>query len=212
MKELFKKGQVVLFQGDSITDCGRDREDSTSLSEGYPGVVAGLYNTLFPDNGVFFINKGISGNRTKDLLERYDRDFKAVNPDFLSILIGINDTWRGYDSNDPTSTEEFEDNYRTLLEKIKADLPDCKIMLIEPYVLNSLPDRASWRKDLDPKIQVTRKLAKEYADYYLPLDGIFAKAEVERYTCKQIAGDGVHPNAIGHSIIAEEYLKALERV
>ncbi len=209
MKELFKKGQVVLFQGDSITDCGRDREDITSLSEGYPGVVAKLYNTLFPDNGVIFINKGISGNRTKELLERYDRDFKAIKPDFISILIGINDTWRRYDSSDPTGTEEFEKNYRTLLAKIKADLPGCKIMLIEPYVLNSLPDRAAWREDLGPKIQVTRKLAKEYADYYLPLDGIFAKAEVEQYTCKQIAEDGVHPSAIGHSIIAREYIKAL---
>ena len=71
MKEIFKKGQVVLFQGDSITDCGRVREDNTSLSEGYPGIVAKMYNLLFPDNGVVFVNKGISGNRAKDVLECY---------------------------------------------------------------------------------------------------------------------------------------------
>jgi lysophospholipase L1-like esterase len=76
-------------------------------------------------------------------------------------------------------------------------------------VLNSLPDRASWREDLDPKIQVARKLAKEFADYYLPMDGILAKYEVEQYTCRKITEDGVHPSEIGHSIIAKEYLKAL---
>ncbi|QHQ61866.1 GDSL family lipase [Anaerocolumna sedimenticola] len=211
MKEIYKKGQIVLFQGDSITDCGRNREDITSLSEGYPGVIANMYNLLFPDNGVTFINKGISGNRVKDLVERYDEDFKSIKPDFISILIGINDTWRRYDSNDPTSTEEYEKNYRFLLEKIKTDLPDCRIMIMEPFVLYSLPDREQWREDLNPKIQVARKLAKEYADYYLPLDGIFAKAEVEDYTCNQITEDGVHPSAIGHSIIAKEYLKALAK-
>ena len=211
MKEIFKKGQTILFQGDSITDCGRNREDNTSLSEGYPGVIAKMYNLLFPENGVTFINKGISGNRVKDLVERYNEDFKSINPDFISILIGINDTWRRYDSNDPTSAKEYEKNYRFLLNKIKSDMPDCKIMIMEPFVLYSLPDREQWREDLNPKIQVARKLAKEYADYYLPLDGIFAKAEVEEYTCKQITEDGVHPSAIGHSIIAREYLKALAK-
>jgi acyl-CoA thioesterase-1 len=209
MKELFKKGQIVLFQGDSITDCGRDREDITSLSNGYPGAIANMYNLLFPGNDVTFINKGISGNRVVDLLGRYERDFKNIKPDFISILIGINDTWRRYDNNDPTSTEQYEQGYKELLQKIKSDFPNCYIMIIEPFLLNSLPDRASWREDLDPKIQVARKLAKEYADFYLPLDGIFAKVEVERYTCNQIAEDGVHPSAIGHAIIAEEYIKAI---
>ncbi len=210
MKNMFRDGQVILFQGDSITDCGRDREDITSLGKGYPSVVAKLYQTLFPDTSVTFVNKGISGNRVKDLLARYEEDFKAIQPDYLSILIGINDTWRRYDSNDPTSTEEFEQNYRELLGRVKKDLPECKIIIIEPFVLNSLPDRASWREDLDPKIQVVRKLAKEFADYYIPLDGIYAKKEVEAYSCKQLAEDGVHPTALGHSIIAEEYLKIFQ--
>lgn len=209
MKEFFNKGQVILFQGDSVTDCGRDREDITSLSYGYPGIIAKTYNLYFPDNEVTFINKGISGNRVKDVLNRYEEDIKEIRPDFISILIGINDTWRKYDSNDPTTPEEFEATYRKLLNLIKTDLPDCKIMIIEPFVLNSLPDRALWREDLDPKIQVVRKLAKEYADYYVPLDGILAKVEVEQYSCEQLASDGVHPSHLGHGIIAQEYIKAL---
>ena len=209
MKEFFNKGQVVLFQGDSVTDCGRDRADITSLSYGYPGIIAKTYNLYFPDNEVTFINKGISGNRVKDVLNRYEEDIKEIHPDFISILIGINDTWRKYDSNDPTTPEEFESTYRKLLNLIKTDLPDCKIMIIEPFVLNSLPDRALWREDLDPKIQVVRKLAKEYAEYYVPLDGIFAKVEVEQYSCGQLAADGVHPSQLGQGLIAQEYIKTL---
>lgn len=209
MKGILKQGQRVLFQGDSVTDCGRIREDITDLGDGYPKRIAEIVNWLYPENEITFINKGISGNRVTDLLDRYEEDFKNIKPDFLSILIGINDTWRRYDSNDPTSTEQFEKNYRTLLSKVKTDLPDCKIMLIEPFVLYSVEGRKLWREDLDPKIHVVRALAKEFADFYLPMDGIFSKAEVECCSCTQIAADGVHPTQIGHSIIAKEYLKAL---
>lgn len=210
MSRYFKDGQVVLFQGDSITDCNRDRDSGDNpLGNGYPKKVTGLYNILYPNHKVTFLNKGISGNRVVDLLDRYDADFKEVNPDFISILIGINDTWRKYDSNDETTTEKFYEGYLLLLSKIKKDMPNCKIMIMEPFLLNSLPDRAKWREDLDPKIQVVRKLAVEFADYYLPLDGILAKAEAEEYTNVEMAEDGVHPTDIGHSIIAKEYLKAL---
>ena len=210
MKEFFKQGQTVLFQGDSITDWGRDREDITSLSEGYPGKVAAIYNTLFPNQHIKFVNKGVSGDRSIDVLNRYEADIKAIKPDFISILVGINDTWRRYDSNETTTAEQYESNYRQILKNIKRDFPQTKIMLIEPYVLYSLPDRASWRVDLDPKIQVVRKLAKEYADYYLPLDGIFASLCANTYTQEQISEDGVHPIDLGHSIIAYEYLKLLQ--
>lgn len=209
MKSMFRDGQVVLFQGDSITDCGRCRTEHNSLGEGYAGLVAKLHQTLFPEIKVDFVNRGISGNRVKDLLARYDEDFKALQPDYLSILIGVNDTWRRYDNNDPTNAEEFENTYRILLDKIKKDMPACKVVMIEPFLMNSLPDRASWREDLDPKIHVIRKLAKEYADYYIPMDGIYAKYETEEYSCTDLAPDGVHPSHIGHRIIAEEYLKLL---
>ncbi len=211
MESILKKGQTLLFQGDSITDCGRDRSNINSLGNGYAAKVAKMYDLLFPDNDIRFINKGISGNRAKDLVSRYDEDFKDINPDFISILIGVNDTWRRYDSNDPTSTESYKESFRTLLAKIKKDMPNTKILILEPFVLYSLTDRKKWREDLDPKIDVARELAKEYADYYLPLDGILARAEVEEYDCKEIAEDGVHPTEIGHSIIAREYMKILTR-
>lgn len=211
MDRYFKDGQVVLFQGDSITDCKRDREGGENpLGNGYPKKIAQLYDILYPGHKVTFVNKGISGNRVVDLLARYDEEFKGIQPDFISILIGINDTWRRYDNNDETTVEKFYETYHLLLSKIKKDLPNCKLMIIEPFLLNSLPDRGEWRKDLDPKIHAVRKLAIEFADYYLPLDGILAKAEVEQYTCIELAEDGVHPTDIGHSVIAKEYLKVLK--
>ncbi|MEG0014249.1 MAG: SGNH/GDSL hydrolase family protein [Cellulosilyticaceae bacterium] len=209
MNPFFQKGQTVLFQGDSVTDCGRDREDPSSLALGYPKKVAQIYQNLFKDNEITFINKGISGNRTSDLLARYDEDFKDIQPDFVSILIGINDVWRKYDRNDPTSPETFKSNYTKLLSDIKEDMPLAKIMLIEPFVLHSLPERATWHEDLDPKIQIVRELAREFADYYLPMDGIFANLCTHNYTPHELALDGVHPTDLGHSVIAYEYLKLL---
>lgn len=210
MNPFFKKGQTVLFQGDSITDCGRNRNNLTDLALGYPQKIATIYQTLFKDSNITFINKGISGNRSSDLLLRYTEDFKVLKPDFISILIGINDVWRRYDQNDPTSIEDFKSNYTQLLTQIKTDLPHTQIMLIEPFVLHSLPDRRAWHEDLDPKIQVVRELANEFADYYLPLDGLFASLCATSYSPSDIALDGVHPTDTGHSIIAYEYLKLLD--
>lgn len=209
MKQIFKQGQIVLFQGDSITDCGRDRNDIRSLGNGYAGKVAKIYEILFPDADVTFINKGVNGNRSGNLLERYDTDIKQIKPDFISILIGINDVWRRYDQNDDTDVQKFESNYRTLLEQIKRDLPDTKIMLIEPFLLYTFPERRLWREDLNPKIGVVRELAKEFADYYLPLDGILIGYQTKGVKEEAISLDGVHPLEVGHGIIALEYLACI---
>lgn len=208
MEAFFKPGQTVLFQGDSVTDCGRDFSDPNSLAQGYAGKVAAIYRTLF-GNTVQFYNRGVSGNRSCDLLARYETDFKAIRPDFISILIGINDTWRRYDANDPTSPEQFEANYRQLLTQLRRDFPGLKIMMMEPFLLPSAPEKQCFREDLDPKIQVARSLAAQYADYYLPLDGILNAACVNRYQPKMLSEDGVHPVELGHSLIAHAYLRAL---
>lgn len=208
MKPVFSKGQTVLFQGDSVTDCGRIYGDDLSLAEGYPGKIAEIHSLLFGQETPRFINRGVSGNRVRDVLARFEKDIKELNPDFISILIGINDVWRRYDSNDITGPELFESGYRSLLLKIKEELPKTKIMIMEPFVLHSLPDRVQWHEDLDPKIQVVRKLAREFADYFVPLDGIMAKAAC-RFGEKALAEDGVHPSSLGHGVIAEAYLSEL---
>lgn len=209
MKEIWNRNSVVLFQGDSVTDCKRSREDMADLGEGYAGKIVRVYQTLFPQCGITFVNRGVSGNRSGDLLDRYEEDFKNVKPDFLSILIGINDTWRRYDQQNPTTVEQYEKNYRELLDRIKRDMPQTRIMLIEPFLLHSDESKVVWHEDLDPKIRVVRRLAAEYADYFVPMDGILQKYVANGYKPADLSEDGVHPSQQGHGVIAGEYLKEL---
>lgn len=210
MKQIWNKDDCVIFYGDSVTDCGRYYQDPKNLGVGYANNIATIYRALFPEANVTFMNSGVSGNRTKDLLERYEDDVLAKKPSFISILIGINDVWRRFDRNDPTPVEQIEENYRNLLEKIKADLPECKIMIIEPFLLDSLEERLEWLSYIEEMNRSIRKLAREYADHFLALDGIFQTYLHKNYTSKEIAPDGVHPGPSGHGIIAYEFLKLLD--
>jgi len=210
MNKIFKENQVVLFQGDSITDCQRDRNDENSLGNGYVNLIAKKYAEIYPETNVRFINKGVSGDRVHNLIERYVEDFMDISPDFISIMVGINDVWRRYDSNDPSTVDAYKDHYEYLLKMIKTHMPETKILLIEPFLIHSKPEIVIWHEDLDPKIQAVRELAQNYADYYLPLDGIFASLCVKKYKKEEIAEDGVHPTLLGHKIIADEIMKLLE--
>jgi len=197
----------ILFQGDSITDAGRDRSDSHNLA-GYTTFVAESIKSKYKDTE--FINLGISGNRTIDLLARYATDFKEINPDIVTILIGVNDLWRRFDANLYTSPAQFEKNYRKLLTDLKKDTK-AKIIIMEPFIL-TVPDKLHFRMDLPPLIEVSRALAVEFADGFIPLDGIFAK-ECMEYKPEELSADGVHPTVLGQKVIAkylsEEILKMM---
>lgn len=207
MSTLIKDGQLVLFQGDSVTDGGQDREDPFSLGQLYPMMVDAWFQARYPEKRVRFANCGISGDRVRNLKARWDRDCIAIKPDWVSILIGINDTWRRYDSNDSTSVEAFEADYRYILERTKNEL-GAKLVLCEPFVLPVPEDRTTWREDLDPKIAVVRKLAREFEAILVPLDGIFAAASAVREPAFW-AADGVHPTSRGHALIAQSWLRAV---
>lgn len=207
MTPLIQPDAVVLFQGDSITDAGRNRQDPHSLGFGYAAMAAAWFGALYPDRRVTFLNRGISGNRVKDLVARWDEDCIALKPDWVSILIGINDCWRRFDRNDPTSVEEFEDGYRRILAKTR-EKTQAQIILCEPFVLPYPEDRLTWRVDLDPKIQAVRKLAREFDAYYVPFDGIFAQA-CSRTAPEYWAGDGVHPTPAGHALMAQAWLRTV---
>lgn len=195
-------GQTVLFQGDSVTDCGRDRNDPASLGSGYPALVSQLTHATHPDLNIRFLNRAVSGDRTKDLLARWDEDCTALKPDWVSILIGINDTWRRYDADDPTCPEAFYTNYRTIVQRAKD--AGAKIIIMEPFLLNVPPERRAFREDLDPKIQIVRAIAQELADVFIPLDGIFAQAAVYK-PMSFWAADGIHPTPDGQALIAHKW-------
>jgi lysophospholipase L1-like esterase len=199
---------VVLFQGDSITDCGRNREKGDDLGKGYALMAAGLFGARYPEKKVTFLNRGIGGNRVKDLVARWQQDCIDLHPTCVSIYIGINDTWRRFDRDDPTSAEDFESGYRQLLESTRRQL-NARLILIEPFVLPVPEDRKRWREDLDPKIHVVRELAREYGALLVPLDGLFAQACVKAEP-KFWAHDGVHPSPAGHALIAKAWLDTVD--
>ncbi|MEI6809372.1 MAG: SGNH/GDSL hydrolase family protein [bacterium] len=208
MCSLIEDKAVVLFQGDSITDAGWVREDPSSLGTGYAMMAASWFEAMYPAKGVKFLNRGLSGNRASDLEARWQKDCLDLKPSWVSIMIGINDTWRRYDSNDPTTTEAYEKSYRNILTQVKSRL-NAGLILIEPFVLPVPEDRKQWRIDLDPRIHAVRRLAVEFKAILVPLDGIFSAAAAQR-SPSFWAGDGVHPSLPGHALIAQSWLKAVK--
>ncbi|MBQ2904514.1 MAG: SGNH/GDSL hydrolase family protein [Clostridia bacterium] len=199
----------ILFQGDSITDAGRDRSDYHNLGEGYPFYAAQYIKEDNPDIDFEFINLGISGNQTKDLVDRLQSDFIDIQPDIVSILIGINDTWHRALLRKWLSNDVFEANYRKILSEIK-EKTNAKIIMLEPFLLYA-PDKEFFRKDLNPKIDIIRKLAKEFADFYIPLDGLFASASIGIEDLHW-SEDGVHPNANGAEFIGDIYADVIKLI
>jgi lysophospholipase L1-like esterase len=128
----------------------------------------------------------------------------VLKPTVVSILIGINDTWRRYDSNQPTDAAAFRRDYRTLLEKVVEI--GARIVLLEPFLLHVPEDRFKWREDLNPKIDVVRQLAIDFQAELLPLDGLFAQAATQA-PAAYWAPDGVHPSAAGNALLAETWLE-----
>lgn len=204
---IIKDNDIVLFQGDSITDADRIRESHINLGNGYVMMAAALFSAAHPEIQVQFLNRGISGNRVIDLQSRWKKDCLDLQPTLVSIMIGINDCWRRFDSGDPTSVEEYEKGYRDILKRTRENTK-AEIILIEPFVLPVPEDRKEWREDLDPKINAVRKLAQEFGTMLIPLDGIFSK--VASFKRPEFwAEDGVHPTAAGHALIAKEWLQTV---
>jgi acyl-CoA thioesterase-1 len=210
MSSLFRSGDVVLFQGDSITDAGREREHPEHLGYGYAAQAASWYQALYPEQDVRFLNRGIGGDRVIDLVARWQEDCLGLQPSWISLLIGINDTWRRYDSNSPTSADNFERSYHTLLER-NGSSTKARLIICEPFVLPVTAERDRWHEDLAPKIAATRRLAREYNAIYVPFDGLFAQAATQREPAFW-ANDGVHPSLAGHALMAQAWLRAVKAI
>jgi len=201
---LLKTNDHVLFYGDSITDAGRLEGINSGLGWGYAAMAAGIAMARHPELNLRFSNKGVSGNVIFDLQRRLDADVLAIKPTVVSILIGINDTWRRYDSNVITEIPAFEDCYRQILSTLRQEL-SARLVICEPFLLPIPEDRAAWREDLDPRIAAVRRLAMDFGAMYVPLDGIFAAAACRREMAYWTA-DGVHPSPAGHGLIAQAWL------
>ncbi len=206
----------LLFQGDSITDAGRNYDNYHDLGLGYPKFAAKYLTEKYPDVEFEFIDLGISGNQTRDLVARLQSDFIDIQPDIVSILIGINDVWH-YSGNISELGAEinwldndiFEERYRTVLSAIK-EKTNAKIMMMEPFLI-PVEDKLYFREDLYQKIEIERKLAREFADVYLPTDGLLSSGFIGDDPLS-FAADGVHPTEKGADFIGKLYCDYISKL
>ena len=197
----------VLLTGDSVTEWGRDHGDPSSLGHGYAFIVAALAGARRPDLDLTFLNRGVGGDTAALLRARWADDGLALAPTVVSVLIGINDTWRSFDSGRSTSTGSYEQDLRAVLDSARDEL-DARFVLIESFVVPVTDDQHDWRSDLDLRIGVVRRLAAEYRAVLVPADGLFAAAAV-RTSPSRWAADGVHPTPAGHGLLAGAGLAAV---
>lgn len=208
----------VLFYGDSITDFGRDYTNIKSMGSGYPLYICGALGYAAPGE-YEFINKGISGNRVVDLYARVGTDVLQYKPDYMSILIGVNDVWHA-DAHNGISPEKYEMIYDLLLKEIREELPDIKIMIMEPFVLEGTATEA---QDYEPnrlerfqtgvreRAAIAKKLAEKYGLKFVPLQCVFDEA-TKKAPASHWLHDGVHPTEAGHELIKNEWIKAFREI
>ena len=202
----------ILFQGDSITDAGRSREDNSNLGRGYPMLVEAELGLCEPAKYEFF-NRGISGNRVVDLYARIKADIINLKPDVMSVLIGVNDVWHELSDNpNGVSADKFFKIYCMLIEEVKEALPDIKIMILEPFVLKACATEGRWQ-EFDTEVKERAKMARKVADKFgLPFISLqegfddLCKSAPESYWL----GDGVHPTPKGHAFIKNQWLKCFK--
>ncbi|MBR6558540.1 MAG: GDSL family lipase [Clostridia bacterium] len=205
-----KKKIKILFQGDSITDAWREEGDTDyhRLGKNYPKYAAEYLTEAYPSVEFEFLNLGRGGSQIGNLLDRLQEDFLDIGADVVSILIGINDVWGRVETKNWVPKEEFVGKYRKILEALKAR--GTKIMLMEPFVFPH-KNTVVFREDLDFKIDAIRELALEYADAYLPTDGLFYSAFMTEDS-NSFTDDCIHPNAHGSEFIGRKYAEYIRPI
>ena len=203
--------KTILFQGDSITDCGRVRDNARSVSQalgqGYPTLIAARVKNNDWSKKYNFINRGISGDRVVDLYARWKRDALNLRPDVISILIGVNDTWHEQNYGNGVEPERYDRFYRMLMDWTKEALPGTRMILLEPFVLKFGFVTDAWVSEIDIRRQMVKKIAEDYGAVFVPLQEIISEKAAEAADPEIVLADGVHPTLFGHQIIADQYLK-----
>lgn len=210
-----EKGDVILFQGDSITDAGRNKDEKAAnntkaLGSGYAFMAACQMLYKYPDKELNIYNKGISGNKVYQLAERWDTDCLELKPDVLSILIGVNDYWHMRNGNYNGTIEIYKKDYQALLERTKSKFPNVKLIIGEPFAVTGLKAvDNTWFPALTTYQVVAKELAAEFNASFIPYQKIFDEAQ------KKAPGiywthDGVHPSIAGAQLIAASWLEMIK--
>jgi len=209
------KGDVILFQGDSITDAGRKREDEaipnspSAFGAGYALFTAASLLANNPDDGLNLYNRGISGNKVFQLAERWDNDCLALQPNILSILIGVNDFWHTKTGGYTGTVKTYATDYQNLISKTKSALPNVKIVIMEPFIIRggtALDD--TWENGFAPYRDAAKKIASDNGLIFVPLQSVFNEA-LNHAPAAYWGKDGVHPSMAGAQLMSQAWLKAV---
>ncbi|HEY2804851.1 MAG TPA: SGNH/GDSL hydrolase family protein [Gemmatimonadales bacterium] len=198
--------ETVLFQGDSITDCGRSRDvaapnRAAALGTGYPLLIASEVLAEQPRRDIAFFNRGISGNRVPDLTARWQADTLDLRPDVLSVLIGVNDLWHKLMGQSSGTVAEYESGYAALLSQASSALPGVRLVVLEPFVLRTGAVTGAWFPEFDERRAAARRVADAARATFVPLQGMFERLS-RSAPPEYWAADGVHPTPAGHAEIA----------
>jgi lysophospholipase L1-like esterase len=209
----FSKGNVILFQGDSITDAGRNREaeqkanDQQMLGRGYPLFTAANILAKYAERDLQIYNRGISGNKVFQLAERWDKDCIDLKPDVLSILIGVNDYWHKVQGGYAGTLEIYITDYRALIARTLKALPQVKIVICEPFLIHggsALND--TWEPEFKAYRQAAKTVADEFKATFIPFQSVYNEA-LKKAPAAYWGPDGVHPSLAGAQLMAQAWMK-----
>lgn len=212
-----KKNDVILFQGDSITDAGRSRETqdisnkSETLGQGYAAMIGPQLLASHPELDLKIYNRGISGNKITDLQDRWQKDALDLKPALISILIGVNDIWRKFDSGYLGTVEDYETGLAHLLESTRRDLPGVRLVVCQPFVLKCGVINDQWFPEFTERIAAARRAASKANAVWVPFQDAFDEALAAHPDVgpQYWANDGVHPSLAGHALMAATWRKAV---
>lgn len=208
-------GFTFLFQGDSITDGNRSRNNDWNhvMGHGYQFIIASRLWYDFPKKGFHFFNRGISGNKVTDLADRWQKDVLDLKPDVLSILVGINDIAALVNGNKSYTAEQYETGYRALLEKTKAQLPGIQLILCEPFILPVGKVKEKWEvysAEISKRRNIVKQLSIEYNAIFVEFQSAFDKA-LTKAPAEYWIWDGIHPMPAGHELMAREWMRQVSK-
>jgi lysophospholipase L1-like esterase len=207
-------GNTVLFQGDSITDAGRSRDAEAppnrqpTLGNGYAWLTASGLLVGPPGADPTIYNRGISGNKVFQLADRWEDDCLALQPDVISILIGVNDIWHARAGNYDGTVDVYERDYDALLSRTRAALPNVRLVICEPFVLRCGAVDDSWFPEFDTYREAAQRVAARHDATWVAFQAMFDEA-VEYAPPDHWARDGVHPSGAGAALMAQTWLRAI---
>jgi len=214
-KPSLKKGNVILFQGDSITDAGRDKKnqgkpnDQNALGHGYPLFIGSDLLGAHPGLDLQVYNRGISGHKVPQLQKRWQKDTLDLKPAVLSILIGVNDMWHKMNGQYDGTVETYREGFDALIKDTQKNLPDTTIVICEPFALKCGAVKDSWFPEFDQRRAAAKEVAQKNNTLWVPFQTMFDEAIAAGTKPEHWARDGVHPSFSGHSLIAQTWRKVV---